>query len=210
MAGAAAAVLLLFVSSSLADVGLFYVSDVQVSGSRSPLQFIDGANYASASAQGFVTVSFATSQQVSLTASVKGGDGAYGTYLLDVIEVEALTNTSTGWHLEIDVTRALAATGVNAAYLFDCLASPTAVPDSGVALASGTDAAGDPWAVFSPTCAGTQEAISLQTAASGTGIAIPPLTYGVSALYLSFAVDVASGGATTTTSATITLLATSP
>jgi hypothetical protein len=203
-------VALLAVTNVAGDVALLFSGSTQSSGAKTPLMFINGANYAAANAEGFVTVAYATTQQVSLSASVRGANGAYGSYLLDVVEVEAVANTSLGWHLHLDVTKALAATGVNALYLFDCTASPTAVPDTGPTLASGTDVAGDPWAIFSPTCTGTQGATSLLSAGTGLNIPIPALAFGQSVLYLSFALSVSSGGASTASAATITLIAVSP
>ncbi|MCI4367461.1 MAG: hypothetical protein L3K08_06895, partial [Thermoplasmata archaeon] len=149
-------------------------------------------------------------QQVGFTAAVKGANGAYGTYLLDMIEVEALANTSTGWHAHLAVVSPIVGTGINAAYVFACATAPTAVPDSGAALASGTDAAGDVWAMYAPTCRGTQSSSSLLIAGTGTTIALPGLVYGSSILFLSFAVAVSSAGASTTAAATVVLSTSSP
>jgi hypothetical protein len=210
LAGAAILAVTLLVANVLGDVAIFYAGSTTLGGAKSPMRFINGGNYASASAEGFVTVTYPTTQQVGLTAAVKSADGAYGTYLLDVVEVEALTNSTSTWDLRLDVVTALVATGVNAAWVFDCTVAPTAVPDSGTPLGSGTDSSGDAWAIFAPTCAGSQESLSMLAAGTGTTIALPKLVYASSILFLSFGVAVASGGATTTTAATLVLSILSP
>ena len=202
--------LLLLLTNVVGDVVLLYLGNTQTSGAKSPLRFIDGAGYSATNAEGFVTVSFPTPQQTGFTAAVAGASGAYGTYLLDVLEVQAQLTTVTGWHLHLDVTQALSGSGINAAYLFYCTAAPTGVPDSGVPLTSGTDSAGDVWAVFPPTCAGAQSSLSLSATSSGSALALPSITSGSSVLYLSLAVDIASAGATTTTGAIVDLVASSP
>jgi hypothetical protein len=194
----------------LGEVALLYSGGTTIAGARSPLRFTDGGDYASASAEGMVMVTFPTTQQVGFTAAVKGANGAYGTYLLDMVEVEALTNTSTGWHAHLAVVSPIVGTGINAAYVFACTTAPTAVPDSGAALASGTDAAGDVWAIYAPSCLGTQSSSSLLISGTGSTIALPGLVYGSSILFLSFAVAVSSAGASTTAAATVVLSTSSP
>jgi hypothetical protein len=200
----------LLAANATGDLALFYGGKDSTAGARSPLEFVDGGGYAAANAEGFASLSFTTTQQVGFTATLHGADGALGGYLLDLLEVEALTNTTTGWHLALNVTQALAGTGINAAYLFYCLAAPTGVPVTGTAIASGTDAAGDPWSVFAPSCSGSQDVLSLTAVGSGGALALPKLTFGVSELYLSFAIDLSSSGASTTTAASVVLTATSP
>ncbi|HTT26727.1 MAG TPA: hypothetical protein VMH90_07200 [Thermoplasmata archaeon] len=198
------------VANVVGDVVILYSVSPGVGAGRSPLRFINGGDYAAASAEGFISVAYSTSQQVGFTASVKAADGEYGTYLLDMVEVEGLTNTSTTWHLHLDVTGALVGVGINAAWVFDCTLSPSGVPDTGVPLASGTDSSGDPWAIYAPTCPGTQGSLSLGALGTGTTIALPNLVFGRSVLFLSFAVAVSSAGASTSTPATLVLSATSP
>lgn len=200
----------LIVAGGLGEVALYYQTSPQAAGAPSPLRFVDGGNYASASTEGLLTVTFPTSQQVGFSATVRGVDGGYGTYLLDVVELQARTNSSIAWSLSLSVTQAMAATGLNAAYLFYCTSVPTGVPTTGTALASGTDAAGDPWAVYAPTCAGTSVSLPLTSTGAGSSIALAGLTFGTSVLFLSFATDVASGGLGPVTSATVVLSAISP
>jgi hypothetical protein len=210
LAAGLGALALLLVGVGLGDVVLEYQTSDRAASTASPLKFVDGGNYAAAHTQGLVTNTYPNAQQVSVAVTVDGASGAYGTYVLDTLEVQPTVTTTATWHLHLDVTTALVATGVNAAYLFYCTSAPTAVPDTGASLASGTDANGNPWAIFAPTCAGTQVSLALTAVASGTVIALTGLTSGTSVLFLSFAMDVTNTGATTTTNAQVTLEATSP
>jgi hypothetical protein len=200
----------LLATNVVGEVVLLFSSTSTVSGTRSPLRFIDGGNYASAVAEGLVTVTFPSTAQTALSASVEGADGAFGTYLLDVIEVQALQNTTGPWALHLDVVKPIAGTGISAAWVFDCTLAPSGVPDSGAPLANGTDAAGDPWSVYAPTCAGTQSGLSMMTPGTGLTLALPKLVFGTSVLFLSFAVAVAGSGASTTVPAILVLSATTP
>ncbi len=210
LAAIAIAGLLVVTTFALGDVVLSYEGSSQAAGAVSPFRFIDGGNYATASAEGFVSLTFPTTQQVGFAATLHGSDGADGTYALDVLELQARSNTTAGWSLALDVTKALSGTGVNAAYAFYCTLAPTGVSVTGTALASGTDSAGDPWAVYAPTCAGTQESLPLTGIGSGTAVTIATTTFGTTVLYLSFATDVASAGTGTITPASVVLEATSP
>ena len=194
----------------VADVVLQYKTQTSVAGVTSPFKFVNGANYAAAHAEGLITTAYPNAQQVSVTAATVGADGAYGTYVLDVLELQPAATSASTWHYHFDVTTALVATGVNAAYVFYCTAAPTTVPDTGAPLASGTDANGNPWAIFAPTCAGTQVSESLTATATGTAITIAGTTAGTSLLFLSFGIAVTNSGATTTTAAIVTLVATTP
>lgn len=204
------ALLLVTAGVALANVVLLYQTQTQAGSTTSPFRFVNGGNYATAHGQGFVTNTYPNAQQVSVSAAANGADGASGTYALDVLEIQSSVTTTTAWHLRLDVTTALAATGVNGAYLFYCTLGPTGVPDTGASLAQGTDANGNPWAIFAPTCAGTQVAMSLTAAGSGTAIAFPSLTAGTNLLFLSFGIAVTNTGATTTTAAGVTLVAFAP
>ncbi len=200
----------LVVAPGLGAVVLLYSTAPQVATLASPFRFVDGANYASSSSEGFVTASFPTSQQVGFSATVHGVAGAEGTYVLDAIELQARTNSTLGWHLGFSVVQPMAATGLNAAYLFYCTAAPSGVTPTGTPLASGTDSAGDFWSISAPTCAGTAASLSLTSTGSGTAIPFSALTFGTSELYLSFAGDLASGGLGTVTPAEVVLTASSP
>ncbi|HZY70685.1 MAG TPA: hypothetical protein VFF67_06895 [Thermoplasmata archaeon] len=194
----------------LSDVILTFQAKTNVASAGSPFLFANGGNYAAAHAQGLVTDQFANVAHVSVTANISGVSGAYGTYLLDTLEIVANATTAVTWHLRLDVTTALAGKGINAAYLSYCTASPTTVPDTGVPLASGTDANGNPWAIFAPTCAGTSASLPLTAVGAGTSMAIAGLTTGTSVLFVSFLLAVTNTAVSTTTSATIVLSATTP
>jgi hypothetical protein len=206
----AVSVVMLTVGLGLADVLLVYNGQSKVAGASSPFRFVNGGNYAAANTQGLATNTYPNAQQVSVSASVSGINGAYGTYLLDVLEVQSNVTSSATWHLRIDSTTALAASGVNAAYVFVCTAAPTAVPDTGPPVASGTDVRGNPWAIFAPTCAGTQYGDSLTATTTGTSVTFVGIAARATLLYLSFALAVTNTGATTTTAAGLTLVATTP
>ncbi len=193
-----------------ASVVLLYHAQTRVTGTTSPLHFVNGANYASANVEGFTANSYSNAQQVSVGVAVSGANGAAATYALDTVEVQAQVASTFAWHLRIDVTTALAASGVNAADVFYCTSAPSGVPDTGAPLASGTDANGNPWAIFTPTCAGGTTSLSLTTLGTGTTVNFASLTAGQTLLYLSFAVAVTNTGATTTTPAGLTLTASSP
>ena len=196
-------------SVGYADVILTYHGSASVSGTTSPFQFINGANYATAEGQGFTVNTYPNAQQASVAASVSGADGAYGTYVLDTLEVAATVTSTATWSVSIAVSTPLVATGVNAAYVFYCTAAPTGVALTGTPLASGTDANGNPWAIYAPTCPGTQTSLSLLASGSGTPLTLTGLTSGTSVIFFSFAVAVTNSGASTTTAAGITLEATS-
>jgi hypothetical protein len=211
LGGTALAVgLLLAAGLGLADVVLFYQVQSTVGGTSSPFKFVNGGNYAAAHTQGLVTATYPNAQQVSVSESISGANGAYGSYVLDVLELQPTVTGAASWHYHVDVTRALVATGVNAAYVFYCTTAPTTVPDTGVPLASGTDANGNPWAIFAPTCAGTQVSLPLTALGTGTTIAISGTTSGTSLIFLSFGLAITNTGATTTTSALLTAVAISP
>ena len=197
------------VSVGYADVILTYHGSASVSGATSPFQFVNGANYVTASGEGFSVNTYPNAQQASVAASVSGADGAYGTYVLDTLEVAATVTSTAPWTVSIAVSNPLVATGVNAAYVFYCTAAPTGVALTGTPLASGTDANGNPWAIYAPTCPGTQTSLSLLASGSGTPVPLTGLTSGTSVIFFSFAVAVTNTGATTTTAASVTLEATS-
>lgn len=206
----AAAVAVLVAGLGVADVLLAYQTQAKVGGASSPFRFVNGANYASANAQGLVTNTFPNPRQVSVSAAVTGANGAYGTYLLDVLELQSNVTSTATWHLRVDTTTALVATGVNAAYVFVCTAAPTAVPDTGAPVVSGTDAHGNPWAIFAPTCSGAQYGDPLTAVTTGTSQTFTGVTAGTTLLYLSFALAVTDTGAVTTTAAALTFVATTP
>ncbi len=203
------AVLGALLSVGYADVILTYHGSASVSGTTSPFQFVNGANYATAEGQGFAVNTYPNAQQASVAASVSGADGAYGTYVLDTLEVAAAVTSTATWSLSIAISTPLVATGVNAAYVFYCTAAPTGVTLTGTPLASGTDANGNPWAIYAPTCPGTQTSLSLLASGSGTPLTLTGLTSGTSVIFFSFALAVTNSGASTTTAASITLEATS-
>jgi hypothetical protein len=195
---------------AVADVLLEYQAGSRVTSTGSPFRFANGANYAAANAQGFATNTFPNAQQLSVSASVSGASGAYGTYLLDVIEVTANSTSTATWHLRVDTTAAMVASGVNAAYVFVCTVAPTGVPDTGATVASGTDARGNPWAIFTPTCPGAGYGDPLTATAQGTSQTFVGITAGTPLLFLSFAIAVTNTGATTTTPAGLVVVATTP
>lgn len=203
------AVLGALLSVGYADVILTYHGSASVSGTTSPFQFVNGANYATAEGQGFTVNTYPNAQQASVAASVSGADGAYGTYVLDTLEVAATVTSTATWSVSIAISTPLVATGVNAAYVFYCTAAPTGVTLTGTPLASGTDANGNPWAIYAPTCPGTQTSLSLLASGSGTPLTLTGLTSGTSVIFFSFALAVTNSGASTTTAAGITLEATS-
>jgi hypothetical protein len=198
------------VGAAVADVVLMFQTGEKAGSVGSPLIFANGGNYAAAHAQGLTTNTYANAQSVSVTAALNGAAGAYGTYMLDTIEVVGNVATAATWHLHLDVTTALVGTGLNAAYVSYCSVAPTTVPDTGVPLASGTDVNGNPWAIFAPTCAGTQFTHSLLALGSGGTVTVVGLTAGTTVLYLSFLLAVSNTGVSTTTAAAMTLVASSP
>ncbi|MCI4360286.1 MAG: hypothetical protein L3J91_01140 [Thermoplasmata archaeon] len=207
----AGAIIVALIGVGAADVVLQYQAQTRVSGTGSPFKFVNGANYVAANSQALITTTYPNAQQVALSSAVSGASGAYGTYLLDVVELKANASSAAAWHLRIDVTTALVAPGVNAAYLFYCSLNPSAVPDSGASLAQGTDANGNPWAVFAPTCAGTQGSLSLLSTGAGPAtVNLVGLTSGTTLLYLSYGLAITNTGARTTTASVATLVATSP
>ncbi len=198
--------------TALAGVGvselvLDYTTSGHVAGATSPFEFVNGGDFATASSLGFVVNSYPNAQQVSVSSSVSGADGAYGTYLLDVLELQSTGTSTVAWNLSFSVVAPLVATGVSAAYFFACTTVPTGVPVSGTPLASGTDANGNPWAIFPPTCAGTSSALSLLSAGAGTLIPLAGTTAGATVLYCSFALAVTNTGSSTTTAAQLVLSA---
>jgi hypothetical protein len=198
------------VGAAIADVVLMYQTGEKAGSVPSPLDFANGGNYAAANAQGLTTNIYPNAQRVSVSATVNGAAGAYGTYMLDTLEVVGNVATAATWHLRLDVTTALVGTGINAAYVSYCTLAPSGVPDTGAPLASGTDANGNPWAIFGPTCAGTHFTHSLLAAGAGGTVNVAGLTAGTTVLYLSFLLAVTNTGATTTTAAAMTLEASSP
>lgn len=194
-----------------ADVILTFQGTTSVGSANAPFRFVNGANYATASGQGFVLNTYPNAQQVSVAATVSGANGAAGTYALDVLEFQTAVATTVAWTVHLDVSAALVATGVNAAYVSYCSAAPTGVPDTGVALSSGTDGNGNPWALYAPTCPAGSVESSLPLSAPGTGavVNVPAGTAaGVSVLYISFLIAVTNTGATTSTPAVMTVEAT--
>ncbi len=191
-----------------ADVVLVYQATTSAGGTASPFMFVDGGNYATASGLGFYVRTYPNAQQVSVATTVNGADGASATYLMDVLELRTTAATTVAWNLEIDVSTALVASGVNAAYISYCATAPTGVADTGLALSSGTDANGNPWAIYPPVCAGeVNEALT----AVGPGAIVPVAAgtaSGVSVLYISFLIAVTNTGAATTTPASLSLVAT--
>ncbi|MCI4350245.1 MAG: hypothetical protein L3K15_01855 [Thermoplasmata archaeon] len=198
------------VGAAWADVVLMFQTGERAGSVGSPFVFANGGNYASANAEGLTTNTYPNAQSVSVTAAINGAAGAYGTYLLDTLEIVGNITTGATWHLHLDVTTALVGTGINAAFVSYCTSAPTGVPDTGVTLASGTDANGNPWAIFGPTCAGTHFAHSLLAVGPGGAVTIVGLTSGTTVVYVSFLLAVTNTGATTTTAAALTLVASSP
>lgn len=191
-----------------ADVILAYRAFGSVGSAGSPFKFVNGANYATASAQGFQLDTYANAAQTSVTVAVNGADGAASTYTLDTLAFQTVVATTVAWTLNVAVSSALVATGVNAAYVSYCTAAPTGVADTGPALASGIDGNGNPWAIYAPTCAGTQVNLPITAVGSGASIIVASGTgAGVTVLYFSFLLAVTNTGASTTTPATITVLA---
>ncbi len=195
---------------SAASVFLIYQANTSVSGATSILRFVNGGNYVSAHAEGFATNTYPNAAQVSVGVTMTGADGASSTYALDTLEVQAQAASAFAWHLRIDVSSALVATGVNAAYLFYCTAAPTGVSDTGAPLASGTDVNGNPWAIFAPTCAGGVTSLPLSVVGTGATANFATLAAAQTLLYISFGVAVTNTGATTTTAASLSLVANSP
>jgi hypothetical protein len=193
--------------SAFASVVLVYPSQDAAASANSPFGFVNGANYATLQGSGFVTTSYSNAQQLSVSVSASGADGAYGTYLLDVFEVQARVTSATTWSVVIAVGTPLTASGVNAAYLFYCTVAPGAVPASGTPLASGVGSNGNPWAVLAPACGGVAGDVSLLTSSAGTVVTILGTVAGTSILYCSLALDVSSSGASTTTPASVAFLA---
>lgn len=193
--------------SAFANSVLLYHSPDRAASAGSPFGFVNGANYATVHGSGFLTNSYANSQQLSVTVSTLGADGAYGTYAIDVLDVKALVTSGTTWTLEMAVRSPLTGTGANAAYLFYCTVAPGGVPASGTPIASGVDSLGNPWAILAPTCAGTSGAVSLLTSSAGAIVRLSGITTGTTVLYCSFGIDVTSTGASTTAPASVELLA---
>lgn len=197
-------------SAAIADVVLTYHVSSTAASVASPFKFVNGANYASANAEGFVTNTYTNAADVGVTVGVTGGDGVYGTYVLDIFELQPTVTSANTWVYNLAVQTAFVGTGVNAFWVFYCSEAPTGVTVTGAPLASGTDANGNPWAIFAPTCAGTQQSLSLTAVGTGAGITIADTTSGTSILFLSFGLAVTNTGATTTTAASLVLEATSP
>ena len=198
------------VGAAVADVVLMFQTGEKAGSVGSPFVFANGGNYAAAHAQGLTTNTYPNTQSVSVSAKVAGAAGAYGTYLLDTLELVGNVTSASTWHVHLDVTTALVGTGINAAYVSYCTLAPTGVPDTGAPVASGTDANGNPWAIFPPTCAGTQSTLSLLSVGTGATVALASLTSGTTVLYLSFLLAVTNTGATTTTAGAVTVVASSP
>lgn len=191
------------------DVIIQYNSTVSTGGTASPFNFVNGGNYVTANGQGFVTNTYPNAQQTSVGVVMNGADGAAGTYALDVLEVDTVAATTTPWTLVLDVSTALVATGVNAAYISYCTVAPTGIADTLAPLSFGTDANGNPWTIFQPLCTGTQYNLPLTALTLGTAVTIPSGTAATTpVLYISFMVAVTNTGATTSTPAAVSLLAT--
>jgi hypothetical protein len=175
-----------------------------------PLVFALGPNYASDAAEKAVSLSVVSPSAVAVAGTVSGSNGSLARYSLDVLVVQANRTTSATWHLTISTATAVTGAGVNAAFVFVCTLPMTAVAPNHPAVSTGTDSHGDPWRIVAPTCAGTEQAISLTTVAAGTPIPIGALTLGSAVLYLSFAVAVLDTGPGVGTPGAVTLMATSP
>jgi hypothetical protein len=198
------------VGAAVADVVLMFQTGTKAGSVGSPFVFANGGNYAAAHAQGLATNTYPNAQSVSVSAKVSGAAGAYGTYLIDTLELVGNVTSAATWHVHLDVTTALTGTGINAAYVSYCSSLPTGVPDTGASLSSGTDANGNPWAIFAPTCAGTESTLSLLTVGTGATVTLASLTSGTTVLYVSFLLAVTNTGATTTTAGALTVVASSP
>ncbi|MCI4319404.1 MAG: hypothetical protein L3K23_04625 [Thermoplasmata archaeon] len=198
------------VGAAVADVVLMFQTGEKAGSVGSLFVFANGGNYAAAHAQGLATNTYPNVQSVSVSAKVSGAAGAYGTYLLDTLELVGNITSATTWHVHLDVTTALVGTGLNAAYVSYCSQLPTGVPDTGVPISSGTDGNGNPWAIFAPTCAGTQSTLSLLAVGTGATVTVTSLTSGTTVLYVSFLLAVTNTGATTTTAGALTVVASSP
>jgi hypothetical protein len=172
----------------------------------SPFRFINGANYATVNGLGFQTDTFPSAGQVSIAVAAVGVDGAAGTYDLDTIEVQTVAATASAWTLSLSVSTPIIGTGINAAYVSYCTVAPTGVNDGAAPLAS-SGAAGDPWSIYAPTCAGTQVNVDLLAAGVGTSIPVANgVAAGTSVMFLSLLLSVSNTGATTTTAAQISLV----
>lgn len=192
-----------------ADVILAYTATSSPAGAASPFEFVNGANYATANGQGFETNTYPNAADVSVAVTFDGAEGALSTYELDTLAVETEAATTAAWTLQISVSTALVATGVNAAWVSYCSVAPTGVADTGAPLASGTDANHNPWAIYPPTCTGTQVNEPLTALGTGGTITVASGTAAhTSVLFISFLVAVTNTGATTTTPASLTVLAT--
>lgn len=194
-----------------ADVILSYHSGDSIGpGAPSPFRFVNGADYPTAAAEGFVTNTYPNGAQVSVSTTLNGADGAYGTYLLDVLEVQATATETNTWALNLAVSTPLVASGLNAAYLFYCSQAPTGVPITSPPLSSGTDANGNPWAIYPVSCPGTGGYVPLTSIANGpVTVTLNGIHAGTSVLYISFGLAVTNAGSVTTTPGAVTLLASS-
>ncbi|MCI4369147.1 MAG: hypothetical protein L3K09_06265 [Thermoplasmata archaeon] len=203
---------LVIASWSAGRVILTYTANSRVASTGSPFHFVDGGDYAALHTQGYATLTYGSPQQLSATFATEAFDGASGSYLLDVVELQSLVTSGATWHIALRVLTPLAGTGINAAYVSYCTARPTTVPDTGASLASGTDVNGNPWALFAPTCAGPaiQVSLSLLAVAQGAFVNVVGVTNGVSVAFLSFLFAVTNTGASTTTSASLAVFATTP
>lgn len=201
--------LLLAAGTVSAEVVLRYSATSTVGTLATPFEFENGAGYATEHAEGYTTVTYSSAQDIAATIVYTAGDGGYGSYLLQVIALETTVATTQAWTLSVEVSTALVATGVNAAWISYCTAAPTGVPATGATLAAGTDANGNVWALYAPTCAGTEANLGLTAVGIGAGV---PLASGTAAntavLYISLLTAVTNTGATTTTPAAISVEAT--
>ncbi len=180
-------------------------------GQTAPFRFADPPNYAPVLGLGIQSNSFPNAAATSVQLTLNGYAGSSGTFALDTLEVETVAATTVAWTVHLDVSVPMAASGVNTLWVSYCNRAPTAIPDSGTPLASGTDASGDPWAVFAPTCpAGSIESNLELTGAGPTAGAVVTVAAGTAAarpvLYLSFLWAVGSTGVTTTTPAVVSVV----
>lgn len=180
-------------------------------GKIAPFRFANPANYAPVLGLGIQTNSFPNAAATSVQLTLNGYAGSSGTYALDTLEVETVAATTVAWSVHLDVSVPMVASGVNTLWVSYCNKVPSAIPASGTPLASGTDASGNPWAVFAPTCpVGSIESSLELTGAGPTAGAVVTVAAGTGAaqpvLYLSFLWAVGSTGVTTTTPAVVSIV----
>ncbi len=180
-------------------------------GETAPFRFANPANYAPVLGLGIQSNSFPNAADTSVQVALRGYAGSSGTYALNTLVVQTVATTTVAWTVHLDVSVPMVASGVNTMWVSYCSRAPTAIPDSGTPLASGTDASGNPWAVFAPTCpAGSVESSLELTGAGPTAGAVVTVPAGTAAarsvLFLSFLWAVGSTGVTTTTPAVVSIV----